>query len=56
MLLCTEIGEDRLLPCEAPVRNFSVARRRFCEGAKGDEGGRRGGLYRPGRVTEGAGE
>jgi hypothetical protein len=38
------------------ARNLSVARRRFREEAKGDEGGRRGGLYRPGRVTEGAGE
>jgi hypothetical protein len=32
----------------SPARNFSVARRRFREEAKGDGGGRRGGLYRPG--------
>jgi hypothetical protein len=41
-LHCTEIGENWLLPCRDPVRNFAAAWRRFCGRSEGKERGRRG--------------
>jgi hypothetical protein len=35
MLLCTEIGEDRLLPCGAPARNYSGLAAQSGEGKRG---------------------